>query len=313
MEFRTLIKPKPQQEHQIDHQSTLLLLGSCFSDHIGDQLKHYKFKTCTNPFGTLFSPSAIQKVIEDTILQKKHETDDLIKQGDLFHSLNHHSSLSAQDSKTAIDNIQKAQNIALTNLKSASHIIITLGTAWAYNHIKTTNLVANCHKIAGSEFKKQLLSVEEVCCFLQKTIELIQTTNANTQIIFTLSPVRHTKDGFTENALSKAHLLSAIHKVTNKNVSYFESYEIMMDDLRGYRFYEADMIHPNNTAIQYIWEHFCETWIDQKSKTFFKQIHSIQQGLKHKPFHQNSDAHQLFLKKLKQKQKVLEHQLNIQF
>lgn len=314
MKFRTEIKLKSQQQNQLDHQSKVLLLGSCFSENIGNKLSYYQFDTLVNPFGVLFSPTAIAKVLEDTVNEKKYQEDELIKQGDLFHSFHHHSDLSNLSKSEVLLNIEQAQQKCLSQLKKATHVIITLGTSWVYGHVLTHQLVANCHKIPQSEFSKRNLSVLEIETALQEIIKHIRNVNPSTQIIFTVSPVRHIKDGMIENSLSKSRLLCATHELKESHdVTYFGSYEVMMDDLRDYRFYEADMIHPNQVAIDYIWEQFSKVWISEKAQGYFKRIASVQQSKLHKPFQPNSNSHQDFLEKLKKKQEQLEEELNIKF
>lgn len=314
MKFRTEIKLKSQEQNQLDHQSKVLLLGSCFSDNIGGKLSYYKFNTLINPFGTLYSPTAIAKVLEDTIKQKKYDENDLVKQGDLYHSLHHHSDLSGVVALDVIQRIHQSQQQCFKHLKSASHIVITLGTSWAYKHKPTNSFVANCHKIPQAEFDKIILSIEEIEKDLKSIVSSIKTVNKEVKVLFTVSPVRHIKDGFVENSLSKAQLLSAIHKIKEShNVAYFGSYEIMMDDLRDYRFYEADMIHPNEVAIDYIWGRFSEVWISEKAQNYFKRIASVQQSKLHRPLQSDSVNHQEFLKKLEIKITQLEKELNVKF
>ncbi|WP_010135114.1 GSCFA domain-containing protein [Ochrovirga pacifica] len=315
MELRTKIKFKSQQENQIDHTSKILLLGSCFSENIGQQLDYFKFNTLINPFGVLFSPTAIEKVLADTISKKEYTKAEIVQHGEVFHSLHHHSDLSALSVDKVITNIHQAQGSCLSFLKETSHVIITLGTSWVYEYLKNKELVANCHKIPQTEFSKQILSVDEVIASLQRIVSLIQEVNPLTQIIFTVSPVRHTKDGLVENSLSKAHLLSSVATIVKKEkgVYYYGSYEIMLDDLRDYRFYEADLIHPNKVAIDYIWEQFSHVWISEKAQAYFKRIASVQQGKLHKPFHAGSKSHQEFLEKLAVKQNELEKELHVKF
>ncbi|ANW96545.1 GSCFA domain-containing protein [Wenyingzhuangia fucanilytica] len=312
--FRTEIKLASQQQNVLDHQSKVLLLGSCFSENIGNKLSYYQFNTVINPFGTLFSPTAIAKVLEDTVNEKTYIESELIKQGEFFHSLHHHSDLSGLATVEVIANIHKAQQKCLAQLKSATHVVITLGTSWVYGHLLSNQLVANCHKIPQTEFDKRMLSLQEIEVALEDITKNIRKVNSSTQIIFTVSPVRHTKDGLIENSLSKAQLLTATHKIKEShNVAYFGSYEIMMDDLRDYRFYESDMIHPNEVAINYIWEQFSKVWISEKAQSYFKRIASVQQSKLHKPFQENSVSHQEFLKKLAVKQSQLEKELNVKF
>ncbi len=314
MKLRTEIKLEPQQQNQIDYTSKILLLGSCFSENIGNKLTYYKFDTVVNPFGILFTPTAIEKVIQDTISKKKYDLKDLVLQNGLYHSLHHHSDISDTNAEQVLNNIHQAQKSCLERLKTATHIIITLGTSWIYQYLKTKEFVANCHKIPEAEFTKKLLSISEIENSLQEIIKTIRKVNPNTQITTTISPVRHTKDGLIENSLSKAQLLTAVHKTReNHHAAYFGSYEIMMDDLRDYRFYDADLIHPNTTAINYIWEQFSNVWIIEKAKSYFKRIVSVQQSKLHKPFHKNSEAHQQFLDKLAIKQTALEQELHVKF
>ncbi|GGF78282.1 GSCFA domain-containing protein [Wenyingzhuangia marina] len=314
MKFRTEIKLGSQQQNQIDYKSKILLLGSCFSGNIGNKLSFYQFDTLINPFGTLFSPTAIAKVLEDTVYEKKHSASDLVKQGEFFHSLHHHSDLSGIETAEVIENIHQAQQKCLNQLVSATHVIITLGTSWVYGHVLTNQLVANCHKIPQTEFDKRMLTIQEIEVALEEIIKNIRKVNSSAQIIFTVSPVRHLKDGMIENSLSKAQLLSAVGKITNGgDTTYFGSYEMMMDDLRDYRFYESDMIHPNQVAIDYIWEQFSKVWVSENSQSYFKRIASVQQSKLHKPFQPDSESHQDFLEKLKLKQAQLEQELNIRF
>ena len=195
-------------------------------------------------------------------------------------------------------------------INNSTHIIITLGTAWVYRHIEKDQVVANCHKVPQKQFVKELLSVETISQTLQAIISLINSVNKKASIIFTVSPIRHLKDGFLENARSKAHLIAAIHEVVEprNQLHYFPSYELMMDELRDYRFYDEDMIHPNSIAINYIWEKFRIVWIAEDASKTMEVVDEIQKGLLHRPFNKNSEAHQQFLQNLKIKQELLQTQ-----
>ena len=302
MIFRTEI-PIKQQQPQIDYDGNVVLLGSCFSNNIGEKLNYFKFNTLINPYGIIFNPIAIENAIAESIEGKVYAKDDLIFSNELWLSLHHHtqfSSVNPDEVLTAIYN-----NIELLNkaLKNASHVVLTLGTAWVYRYVKTDSIVANCHKIPQKEFQKELLTTEQILTSLRNSIALIKKVNKNAVVIFTVSPVRHLKDGFIENQLSKAHLLSSIHEVitAEKTSHYFPSYEIMMDDLRDYRFYNEDMIHPNHTAINYIWKKFVEIWVSKDIYAVMKDVDAIQKGLAHKPFNPTSKQHQEFLKSIEQK------------
>ena len=188
------------------------------------------------------------------------------------------------------------------SLETTSNIIITLGTAWVYRHIASKKIVANCHKVPQKEFQKELLITDEIKTSLENCMALVKKVNPNAQFIFTVSPVRHLKDGFVENQRSKAHLITALHQMINGNdVSYFPAYEIMMDELRDYRFYGKDMLHPNELAVDYIWEKFRSVWISPDCLSVMEEVDSIQKGLMHRPFNPDSVGHQKFRTSLQAK------------
>ena len=300
--------PFSKQEHNlIDYKSKILLLGSCFSENIGDKLSYYKFQTQQNPFGILFHPKAIEKLISNAINQKKYTEKDIFFYNERWHCFDSHSDLSTSNKQQLIDNLNTKTATAFSILKDASHIIVTLGTAWVYKYLESNEIVANCHKIPQKEFSKEILSIDEIQNSLQNICSLISSVNKLARVIFTVSPVRHIKDGFIENQRSKSHLISAIHQLREqkKYVEYFPSYEIMMDELRDYRFYKEDMIHPNATAIHYIWDKFSSVWLSKSAIETMNKVEEIQRGLAHKPFNPNSEAHQKFLEKLVQKKETL--------
>lgn len=303
MNFRTQLPVKPVSLHQIDYKSNILMLGSCFTENIGSKLNYFRFKNLINPFGILFHPKAIESLITKSINQYVYSEDDIFFYNERWHCFEAHSDLSAVSKEELLTslNSQIQSTNKLTN--NSTHLIITLGTAWVYRHIASDSIVANCHKIPQKKFLKELLSVEEITASLENINALVKSINPQISIVYTVSPIRHLKDGFTENSLSKAHLLSAIHKVSEprKNIHYFPSYEMMMDDLRDYRFYKSDMIHPNQTAIDYIWVQFKNSWVSESSENLMTEIDSIQRGLAHKPFDEKSNQHQQFLKNLQLK------------
>jgi len=301
MNFRTAIKLQPEN-NSIDYNSSLLLLGSCFSENMEDKFDFFKFDQYTNPFGIIFQPKAIEKALFNCVDQKEYFKEDLIQHGDIWLSLHHHSKFNNRDPKLVLHDINKHIDQGYKTLKRASHIIITLGTSWAYRWKEDDSFVANCHKIPQANFKKELLSSEQILQSLQNMVRKVQSLNKDVKFIFTVSPVRHLKDGFVENNLSKALLLKAIHEITDdSNIYYFPSYEIMMDDLRDYRFYKRDLVHPNEEAVDYIWDLFKNTWISEKASEAMQEIEEIQRALGHKPFDPESEAHQLFLSQLKYK------------
>jgi len=312
MNFRTEIKTKPQQ-NTIDYNSKVLLIGSCFTQNIGDKLDYYKFNNLINPLGIIFHPRAIENIIISSIENKVFTIDDLVFQNERWHCFDVHSDFSHQDKNLMLARINSTIKQTKQYLETTSHIVITLGTAWVYRYNKTNNLVANCHKIPQKEFNKELLPITDIANGLSTIIDKVHQINPNAQILFTVSPVRHLKDGFIENQLSKAHLILAIHQVLNHKIHYFPAYEIMMDDLRDYRFYKKDMIHPNEIAIDYIWNKFMETWINPSEKKTIEEVKQINNGLAHKPFNENSKQHRLFLEKLHQKINDLKKTKGISF
>lgn len=305
MNFQTKIPLKPQGFNQIDYTSKVVLLGSCFSTNIGDKFQYFKFKSLQNPFGILFHPLAIERLISHTINRKKFEEEDLFFQNEQWHCFNAHSAISNVSKEIVLERLNVNIKETNTYLHNTTHIVITLGTAWAYRLKETHKFVANCHKVPQQKFTKELLSVDTIIQSLENIVRLITAINPDVNFIFTVSPVRHIKDGFIENTQSKAHLISAIHQLlsrqSGKNLYYFPSYELMMDEMRDYRFYNADMLHPNQVAIDYIWEKFNSVWINKESVAIMKEVDMIQKSLSHKPLNPNSKAHQKFLSQTQEK------------
>ena len=314
MNFRTNIQLQ-KERNQIDYNAKLLLIGSCFSENISKKLDYFKFQTFSNPFGILFNPKAIENLITKAINSEKYTENNIFNLNERWHCFDAHSNLSAVSKNNLLNNLNRAIQQTNKQLSEASHIIITLGTARVYRFIETDTIVGNCHKVPQKKFLNELLTVDEITASLENTCALIKDVNPTATIIFTVSPVRHLKDGFVENAQSKAHLLAAIHKIVDirKQLHYFPSYEIMLDDLRDYRFYDNDMIHPNQTAINYIWELFKNVWIDERSTKIMNEVEAIQKGLKHKPFNPNSKKHQQFLATLNSKIELLAKNNSILF
>jgi hypothetical protein len=309
MKFRTEINC-PAVSNQLDHHSSLVLLGSCFSEHMEGKFQYFKFDTFANPFGILFNPKAIETAVRSCVENGCYSKENLLKHGELWLSLNHHSKFDNRDPKQVLDNINKNIAVGHRALREATHVIITLGTSWVYKWKENNSIVGNCHKIPQKSFNKELLSSEEIVGSLRQIAHLIRSINKNASFIFTVSPVRHLKDGFIENTLSKSLLHKAIHEVKKEiDADYFPAYEIMMDDLRDYRFYKKDLVHPNEMAIDYIWELFKESWISESSRQIMIEIDDIQKSLAHRAFDASSEAHIKFLKKTEQKIELLKKKL----
>lgn len=313
MNLQTKIPLQKQSSNLIDYHSNVLLLGSCFVENIGNKLTYFKFQNLQNPFGILFQPKAIETLVNNALNDYLYTEEALFFHNEQWHCFDAHSKLSATSKEALLNSLNEGLQVTNQQIRNATHIIITLGTAWVYRQLQTNTLVANCHKVPQKEFKKELLSVDDIIQSLQKIISSIQTVNANASIIFTVSPVRHIKDGFVENTVSKSHLISAIHQLLNlkSNIKthqlfYFPSYEIMMDELRDYRFYAEDMLHPNQIAINYIWETFKDVWVSNEALKTMEEVATVQKGLQHKPFNPNSEAHQKFLQKIASQQQSLQ-------
>lgn len=287
----------------MDYNSKIVSLGSCFAVNMNEKFQYFKFQITSNPFGILFHPLAIEKLIDFAVSGKNFSEKDVFFHNERWHCFDAHSDWSNAKQAELIANLNANTTSLKPQLQAASHVIITYGTSWVYRNSATNRIVANCHKLPQREFSKEILSIETIKKAMQNTLDLIQKINPNVNFIFTVSPVRHLKDGFVENQLSKAHLISAIHSSNLQlpTSSYFPSYEILMDELRDYRFYTEDMIHPNSIAVDYIWQRFSETSISQKSQSVMKEVETIQKGLAHRPFNPNSESHQQFLSELHHK------------
>ncbi len=317
MNFRTEIKLQKERD-QVDYNAQLFLIGSCFSENIYKKLDHFKFDVFHNPFGILFHPKAIEKLILNIYHKNKYSLKDIFQLNERWHCFDAHSNLSSSNKEELVNRLNLAIDSSYQKLSKASHVFITLGTAWIYRHNESRDIVGNCHKVPQNKFSKEILSVDEIVSSLDNIVNHLNKFKPNINIIFTVSPVRHIKDGFSENARSKAHLLAAIHAVVSSNLPkrnnfYFPAYEIMLDDLRDYRFYKSDMLHPNTTAIDYIWNQFHHVWINEHATSIMKEVDAVQKGLAHKPFNIQTEQHQQFLANLKTKIQTLKTQHNISF
>lgn len=297
MKFTTPV-PIHSQDPKIDHHSRVFLAGSCFVENIGEKFDFYKLTHLRNPFGILYHPAAIENLISRVVSGYTYTQKDIFFHNERFHSFEAHSKLSNSSAAKLLEDLNTQLLLARQFLEQATHVILTPGTSWVYRDLGSANLVANCHKVPQKNFEKELSSVAEITRLLNSTITLLRTINPGVKIILTVSPVRHLKDGVTENQVSKAHLLAAVYQTLQDNplhTAYFPSFEIVLDELRDYRFYAEDMLHPNAQAIAYIWEKFKQAWISMDSAKIFTQIERIQTGLAHRPFNENSLAHKNFL------------------
>jgi hypothetical protein len=297
--------------NSIKYSSKIVSLGSCFAENMAEKFDYFKFQNSVNLFGIIFNPVSIEKMVQRIVNKELFTEKDIFFYNERWHCYDVHSDLSHENKEIFLNRLNlKIQQFNILLIQS-THVIITYGTSWVYRDEVSNQIVANCHKVPQNQFVKEILSVEIIEKSIQNTIALIQKINPNCNFILTVSPVRHIKDGFIENLRSKAHLITAIHSVSNlqwSNINYFPSYEIMMDELRDYRFYAEDMLHPNQVAIDYIWIKFFENYISETEFQTMQQVCDIQKALHHKPFNPNSDSHQKFLATLKEKMEQIKQQ-----
>ena len=288
----------PKSSFDISHQSKMLLFGSCFSENIGAKLKDYKFSVNVNPFGIMYNPYSIYNSINRLLDAMTFSEKDFILHNDLYDSLMHHGSFSRTHLSDAIDNANNEFNIASDQLKNADILLITLGTSYVFRWKESNEVVANCHKIPADKFTRERMTVDDIILLWNSLIRKLLFTNPDLKIIFTVSPIRHFKDGARENQLSKATLHLSVDKLMTEfpnNVFYFPAYEIVMDQLRDYRFYEDDMVHPSSLTQNYIWERFGNTYFSVETEKINAEWLKIFQSLSHKSYNSHTRANRKFI------------------
>lgn len=298
MELRAVLKPK-RFPFQITHQDKILTLGSCFSENIGERFLNYKFDILINPFGQQYNPYSIAKGINRLIDNDSYKKEELFEFAEQFHSWEFHSDFSRSTSEEALKVMNESFDKARNQLINANYLFITFGTAHLFQHIQSSIEVSNCHKISGSQFSKRYLKTAEIVQLITDAIEKIKAFNPNCKFIFTVSPVRYLAFGFEENNLSKSYLISAVHEIceSNENAYYFPAYELVMDDLRDYRFFTEDFLHPNRMATQYVWENLAQVLFSENTQSLLVEIDKILSAANHRPRNPNSMAHKSFLEK----------------
>jgi hypothetical protein len=295
MDFHLAFTPK-KFPTTIRHFDKLLLIGSCFTENIGTKLRQHKFSVLENPNGILFNPISISKSIHSYISNQPTLEGQLFYQNECWNSWNHHSRFSHPDKNICLKSINDSTIAASNFILTADWIFITVGSAFVYE-LDNQQVVANCHKVPTDKFRKRLLTAAEVIESFEKMLDEILKVNPSAKVIFTVSPVRHLREGFVENNRSKAVLIQSVHHLTDtrENIFYFPAYELVMDDLRDYRFYAEDMVHPNYAATNYVWEKFVPACIDEDAQILMKEINIINAARSHKPFHPTSELHKKFL------------------
>ncbi|MDD2797064.1 MAG: GSCFA domain-containing protein [Bacteroidales bacterium] len=306
MQFQTPVSIIPSPT-PIDYSEKLMLFGSCFAENMGEKLTNYKFQVDINPFGILYNPLSVKSAVMDLINQRVFSESDLFENQGTYHSFSHHSRFSSVNIQDCLGQINDRMVSSSNWLRETDRIIFTFGTAFIYFLQESGAVVSNCHKLPEKTFKRERISVEKIVSEWKTLIDTLREINSNIQILFTVSPIRHWKDGAHENQLSKATLLLAIHQLMIEFdcCCYFPAYEIVMDELRDYRFYAEDMIHPSNQTIDYIWSRFAETQISKESNQLMTEWQTVQKGLAHRPYNPKSETYKHFLEQNLQKLKQL--------
>ena len=293
--------PVVSPEPRIKYEDRLLLTGSCFTEHIGHSLANLKFNTLQNPNGILFDPRSVAYSLVSYTQNRQYTTDDLFYLNELWHSWQHHSIFSDTDKYECVRKINDSQDKAHGFLKSANWLLITLGSSFSY-HVKEPGLpygggVANCHRAPAQWFNKHMMTIEEINIELDNCIHQLFQFNPSLKIIFTVSPVRHIRDGVTENNRSKARLIEVVHHLVNKfaGIYYFPAYELVIDVLRDYRFYDIDLVHPNYQATQFVLDKFMQYFVSDESQRLAGEVQKIVTARNHKPFQSETEAHRRFL------------------
>lgn len=299
----------------INHNEPILLMGSCFAENIGEKLSHYKFETIQNPFGIIYNPVSLAENMCSLLGAKTYTLADLSFANHRYYSYHHHSRFSHAQPEVALQHINHALAIARANLHKTKVAIISLGSAFYWRLRETGAIVNNCHKQPSQNFTQQLGSLPEVVDALQKTLTLLRAQQPDIKVVFTVSPVRHLKHGSHLNQLSKSTLLLAVQEVaaTRDWVFYFPSYELLLDDLRDYRWYEADLIHPNAQAIEYIWEKFCNAAIAPTAQKALPKIAAMRKMLAHRMFAESKDARTAWLAKMQSKANQIKADFGLDF
>ncbi|MES2590285.1 MAG: GSCFA domain-containing protein [Bacteroidota bacterium] len=288
--------PVPTFKQKIDYSQKFLFIGSCFAENIADTMGHYKFNIKLNPHGVLYNPASMAVALRRYIDNKAVQEHELFSANECWNSWEHHSRFSNTDKQTCLIEINNSINTAHNFIKQTDWLFITFGSAFIYKLNETNQLVGNCHKVPQKEFTKSLLNTNEIVADYQLLIEQLRAINNNLKIVFTVSPVRYIRDGAVENTLSKALLIQAVHKLVqqNHNAFYFPAYELMMDDLRDYRFYKTDLVHPNEQAITYIFEKLMNIAFAEDTKQLFEKIKDVVTAQQHRPFHTDTEAYKKF-------------------
>ncbi len=306
MEFRTEINIPPS-ENRISYDSNILLMGSCFTEYIGSLMQELQFRADLNPFGINYNPSSLSRNLWALLNGKKYSRKDLHEANEKWFSFDHHSQFSDSDPDACLQTINERIRFSREHLSNTNYLLLTWGTAWVYVFKESATVVSNCHKLPANNFSRHLLSVSQVVDTYTKLFAGMRSKIPDLKIILTVSPVRHWKDGPVLNTISKSTLLLAAHKLSEmfSYCEYFPAYEIAMDDLRDYRFYADDLVHPNQQMIQYIWGKFSAAYFDDQTMKLMGEIGKLTTARNHRPFDPGSEQYLKFCRKQLEKTKRL--------
>lgn len=319
MRFRTEIPVVPLS-FPITHREKILLMGSCFTEHIGEKLETSGFQTDINPFGVLYNPLSLASGLQDLIKGKVYSLADIFEHQGLYASFYHHSRFSAPTKEECLEQINQRREESSLFLQQSSVLVVTFGTAFVYRLKETGNVVSNCHKLPADCFERKRLSVEDIVLAWRDLLRDLFAYNPRLSVLFTVSPIRHWKDGANGNQLSKASLLLAIEQIVElftagnnaNSVQYFPSYELVLDDLRDYRYYAEDMLHPSPVAVNYIWEKFSTACFSKETQQAIIEYEKIDQALRHRPFHPESETYQVFIREARERLESFKKRFSVQ-
>jgi len=294
-------------DFQMDYPEKILSLGSCFAENIGNRLSDAWFLSLTNPFGALYNPVSIVQSLELLLTDREFTEKDLFEHQSLWHSFAFSSHYSGVTPDEALQNMNRSLSAARYFLTETDVLILTFGTAWVYEDVSSGEVVANCHKLPANRFNRRKLSIDEIIEKYNILLTHLKQKLPQLQVIFTVSPIRHWKDGAHENTLSKSTLHLAVDTMEKKFdfVHYFPAYEIVMDELRDYRFYAADMLHPSDVAIDYLWKRFSETYFSKVTLELKNELEQLRGDLNHRPLHPESEAYQTFMQNIEKRKSSL--------
>lgn len=309
MQFKTTIDI-PHSLFEISHAQNGIAIGSCFTTNIGNRLQAAKFPILVNPLGTVYNPISVAQTIDLLLGEIPFDEQQIFFANGVWQSYYLHTSFSSVEKQEVLCSFNSVKKTFTEKFQNIDYLILTLGTAWIYELKESGLIVNNCHKTPASQFIRRKLSVDECVSVLETTISRLRKQSPDLQVIFTVSPIRHWKDGAHENQVSKSTLFLAIDELqkSTQNIHYFPAYELLMDDLRDYRFYDDDMLHPSATAIEYIWEKFSETYFSSETKSLIHTIEGIQKALAHRPFNAESPEYKSFIEKTKVQCRKIESQ-----